>query len=88
MRAAYESMSCHPCILQTLLGQVDKGMPSLRIFILCNVHVAISHGICPRVKEGALYFAPNCVFGKDKGTVCFCVLKALLTKFEIFLFFY
>jgi hypothetical protein len=55
-------MSCHPCILQTLLGQVDKGMPSLRIFILCNVHVAISHGICPRVKEGALY----CVFGKDK----------------------
>lgn len=66
MRAAYENMSCHPCILQTLLGQVDKGMPSLRIFILCNVHVAISHGICPRVKEGALYFAPNCVFGKDK----------------------
>jgi len=41
-------------------------MPSLRIFILCNVHEAISHGICPRVKEGALYFAPNCVFGKDK----------------------
>jgi len=30
------------------------------------VHEAISHGICPRVKEGALYFAPNCVFGKDK----------------------
>ncbi|KAJ6775652.1 CARBOHYDRATE-BINDING X8 DOMAIN SUPERFAMILY PROTEIN [Salix purpurea] len=30
------------------------------------MHVAIAHGICPRVKEGALYFEPVCVLGKDK----------------------
>ena len=59
-------MSCHHRIWQTLMGQVDKGMPFLRVFIPCNMHVAIAHEICPRVKEGALYFEPVCVLGKDK----------------------
>ncbi|CAK7340436.1 unnamed protein product [Dovyalis caffra] len=60
-------MSSHPCILQTLLRQVDKGMRSLLVFVRWNMHVSISYGICLGVNmRKVLYILGQIVFGKDK----------------------
>ncbi|KAJ6414192.1 hypothetical protein OIU84_006923 [Salix udensis] len=55
------------------------------------MHVAIAHGICPRVKEGALYFEPVCVLGKDKearkAAADYSILSTVEEHRGLFLFF-
>ncbi|KAL9378812.1 hypothetical protein Peur_027294 [Populus x canadensis] len=66
---------------ETLLGQADKGMPSLLIiFVLCNLHVGghILWNLSWCVEEDAFCFEPNCVFGKDEKEAIKAVVDHLI----------